>query len=145
MKKTSIAILVLAAVFQMGDASAIGMNNSKFHEQLLTNDEIGLEDPYYQLKKMQVRELSDEEALQFNNEESLRVNLAPNIISKNFIGSIPGGLAPTIPPMPPQADPGIPGGSSPAPQPPTGVFGSIIMVIDKLIAIGEKIIPTIEK
>lgn len=34
-------------------------------------------------------------------------------------------------------------GSTPTPK--TGVLDGVIMVIDKLIAIGQKIIPTIEK
>lgn len=155
MKKTSLTILLVVSFLQMETVSAAGLKNSHFHEKLLTKNKAAIQDPHFQLKKLKVRQLTEEEALQFTNEESDSVGIQSNLIAKNFTGIIPGGI-PNIPPIPPQAgtipDGGIttgtgPGGNTtPAPLPQQdGVLGGIIMVIDQLIAIGAKIIPTIDK
>lgn len=162
MQKTSLTILLVVSFLQMEAVSAAGLKKSNFHEKLLTKNKAGIEDPYFQLKKMKVTQLTDEEALQFVNEENSLASPQEKLITKNFTGIIPGGIPniPPIPPIPPQAgtipDGGIttgtgPGGNTtpaptPAPAPQNnGVFGGIIAIIDDLIAIGAKIMPTIDK
>lgn len=95
----------------------------KFKETLLTSNQEAVEDPYFQIKSRTVRELTNEEALEFINEN-------PDVEAKII----------NIPPIPPAAPP------SPAPAPtPTGFVDNVIMIVDKLIAIGQKVIPTIDK
>lgn len=159
MKKTSLVILLVTVLFQVENASARSLNSAKFQERTLTKNKIALSDPYYQLRQMKVSELTEEEALKYANEELVNNAVDNNIITKEFKTSlVPGGVPgitggiPTIPPSPPSAGNGGlatgtgPGGNVQAPAPTTGgVLEGIIMVIDKLIAIGEKIIPTIQK
>ena len=153
MKNTSLTILMVASFLQMEAASAAGLNKSSFHEQVLTKNKMALEDPYYQLKKMKVRALTSEEELKYINEENDSLNGQSKLITKSFTGIVPGGI-PNIPPIPPQAgnmpDGGLttgngPGGNTAPPVQPTGVVGGIIAILDQLIAIGAKIVPTIDK
>jgi hypothetical protein len=151
MNKTSITILLVFSMFQLESVSAASLAKSQVREKLLTHNKRAIQDPFYQLKSMKIRELTDEEALKYVNDEQL--------ITKEFVGAgpgiggiIPGGI-PTIPPIPPQAGNNPAGGLSTGtgpggntlPSQPNGVFSGIIMIIDQLIAIGEKIIPTIDK
>jgi hypothetical protein len=112
----------------------------KITQILLTNKKEALQDPYFQLKTVKVKELTEEEALEFNDSVNNNISLH----TKGFSGP----NIPNVPPIPPT------GGSSTEltavtanePAPTTrGALDSIIMVIDKLIAIGQKIIPTIKE
>lgn len=135
MKK--VTTLTLAAAVAFGVLN-VNIANAKISgniiETLKTSQKEAIQDPYFQIKKVKVKELSNEEALEFNDDKSIALT------TKNFNG-------PGIPPIPPN---GIPGGlvaTTPGtePQPSArGVFEGIIMVVDKLIAIGQKIIPTIK-
>ena len=197
MKHSTLAILLIASVLQIRNVQATTVMGSKFHERLLTKKKVAIEDPYYQVKTMHVRELTDEEAMQFIHEDHSKDIVVTNLVTKDFSGANPGGFVPgvvipsgvpgvnpgqspgipNIPPIPPGGNGGVnPGGFVPGgntgtvpnipPTPPTGNPGGIVvgggvgggtpvggggtidtifMVIDKLIAIGEKIIPTIEK
>lgn len=155
MKKTSLTILLVVSFLQMESVMAAESLMSHSREKLLTRNKAAIEDPYFQLKKMKVRELTEEESLKYVNEENTSsVAMQSKLITKNFTGVIPGGI-PNIPPIPPQAgtmpDGGIttgsgPGGNTTIPSAPaTGIAGGIIAIIDQLIAIGAKIIPTIDK
>jgi len=80
------------------------------------------EDPYFKIEAVKINELTDEEALEFNDSESEASVPAPNISKINKLKKITSATV-----SPPQRS------------------GGIIMVIDKLVAIGEKIIPTIKQ
>lgn len=96
----------------------------KSHESLLTSNPEAVEDRYFQIKSRTIRELTDEEALEFINQgQGLEANLVTSI--------------PSIPPRPPEVVPPVTSS--------TGFADGVIMIIDKLIAIGQKVIPTIEK
>jgi hypothetical protein len=103
--------------------------HTKFKEVILTKDKEALRNPYYQIKSVQVKELTDEESLEFiadlPEQTSNSKNLTLPVTNVNTTG----------------ADVVTSGATTTA----TGVLDGIIMVVDKLIAIGQKIIPTIEK
>lgn len=162
MKKSGLTILLVASFLHLEAASASGLKKSRIHEKLLTHNKTALEDPYFQVKKMRVTALTAEEELRYANEEKASdnelVTSRTKLVTKSFTGIVPGGVPtiPPIPPIPPQAGtnpggvvPGTgPGGNTnplPAPAEPSGPLSGIIAIIDDLIAIGAKIIPTIDK
>jgi hypothetical protein len=163
MKKSGLVILVIASFLNLEAANASGSKKSRIHEKLLTHNKAALEDPYYQIKKVNVRALTAEEELRYANEESLSDNeflsSRRKLITKSFTGIVPGGVPtiPNIPPIPPEAGtiPGdvVPGKGPGGNIPPTipsapvsnGPLSGVIAIIDDLIAIGAKIIPTIDK
>lgn len=114
------------------------------------------EDPRLEIKSYQIREISDEEALEFINEDQKTVeNKIITSLNNKAFNTL---NIPNIPPVPPTAPPTYPNfGGIVAPTAPTtntaeapapgsrGFLDGVIMVLDKLVAIGEKIIPTIEK
>lgn len=105
MFKTMLFIsLALTGVISTSQAEHSDLPNANFTQTLRTSNAEGLEDPYFQVKAVKVRELSDEESLRF--------------------------IDPTIPPVPT--------------PPPAGDSGGIISTIDKIIAIGQKIMPIIK-
>lgn len=144
---TKVALTVVVAT-QLFSAEAFA--GSMLKETLLTSKKEAVQDPYFQIKSRSVTELTDEEAMEFINEN-------PSLGTKAL-------TIPNIPPKPPEAgnlntgniivpgsnkdaglvSAGAGGTAGPTPSP-TGALDSIIMVVDKLIAIGQKIIPTIEK
>lgn len=135
---SKLAVLAIVAVNLM--SIDVASAKSKSFVTLLTHKKEALQDPYYQIKSVKVKELTDEEALEFND----TVNNNVSVHTKGFVGP----NIPNVPPIPPT------GGSTteltavtandPTPAP-RGALDSIIMVIDKLIAIGQKIIPTIKE
>ncbi len=143
MQNTSrLTLLALIAVssLNMGMANAAIKPKKKFIQIHHTSKKEALQDPYYQVKSVKVRELSDEEALEFNDSNA---NMAR---SKGFTGP----NIPNIPPVPPTGSGSTTemtavSGNNPQQPGSRGAFDSIIMVIDKLIAIGQKIIPTIKE
>lgn len=94
-----------------------------------TSDKEALMDPYFQVKSYSIKELSDEEALEFNGKDIA-------IMDKGFVNPKIPDVPPT-PPFPPMGPLDIP--APPAPR------GGIIMIIEQLIAIGQKIIPNIKE
>ncbi len=148
MKKTSLTILLVASFFQMETWNAQAAIATTFKDKLVAFNQSSAMDPQFQLRKMKIQELTNEESLAYSTEE---------YINNDFTGIVPGGIPsiPNIPPIPPQAgnllDGGLttgtgPGGNTTPPTPqPTGVMSGIIMLVDQLVAIGAKIMPTIEK
>jgi hypothetical protein len=145
MKTLNLTKVALTVVVATQLLSAEAFAGSKLKETLLTSRKEAIQDPYFQIKSRSVVELTDEEAMEFINENPGLETKALNI--------------PNIPPRPPEAgnivapgtnrdsglvSAGAGGTAGPTPSP-TGALDSIIMVVDKLIAIGQKIIPTIEK
>jgi len=134
MKTLNLTKVALTVVVATQLLSAEAFAGSKLKETLLTSKKEAIQDPYFQIKSRSVQELTDEEAMEFINENPGLETKALNI--------------PSIPPRPPEAgnliSAGAGGAAGPTPSP-TGALDSIIMVVDKLIAIGQKIIPTIEK
>lgn len=82
-------------------------------------------DPYYQIEKVKVSELSDEEALQYAHEDAQE-----NDFSRLNFKDIAKATAATNRPAPTANN--------------AEKTNGIIMIIDKLIAIGEKILPAIK-
>lgn len=127
--------LSLVIVTQLAGTNA--MAAAKFKETKLTTNKSALADRKYQIKSQTISELSDEEAMEFINEPVglTTKDLTLPIVPPRFPVNNTGGLTATT-------------GTGPVTTPtpgPTGIFDGIIMVVDKLIAIGQKIIPTIEK
>jgi hypothetical protein len=135
-------ISALMAVQFLSTEAAFAKMPKKFKETLHTSKIEALQDPYFQVKSVKIKALTDEEAMEFINTGD---NTFPgNISNKGFIGP----NIPNIPPVPPAG--GTPGdiiGTTPSGPiaPATGGFDGVIMMIDKLIAIGQKIIPTIKE
>lgn len=133
--KLTFAVLVAAQFFN-AEVSHAKIPKNFIHTFKTTNKE-ALQDPYFQLKSYSVTEISEEEALGFDTPEM-------KLSVKGFVGpNIPN--VPPIPPVPPTG-PGdiVPTTGDGQPAQPKGAIASIIMVIDQLIAIGQKIIPTIK-
>lgn len=109
------------------------------------------ENRYFKLKSRTITELTDEEAMELiNDEESNESN--ESSVEEN-VPVVKKGLRnkeltlPIVPPRFPTTPTNsglVSSGSTPTPTT-TGIFDNVIMVVDKLIAIGQKIIPTIEK
>jgi hypothetical protein len=175
MKYSLITLSLLVAVNVSGLAFAKTSTqklSKKRIEKVLTNKKEALTDPYYKLQNASVRELSAEEALQFELDDQATTifgtsDSKQNIITKGANIKIPGGV--------PGMDTGFSSGSSSKDSSTTlkggsqatelavgtgtggtaqttsgitsvaGVLDGVILIVDKLIAIGQKIIPTIEK
>ncbi|MBC7712039.1 MAG: hypothetical protein H7177_01780 [Rhizobacter sp.] len=145
--KVTLAVLVVTQLM-----SVEAFAGAKFKESLLTTKKDGITDPYFQIKSTKVVELTDEEAMEFINDDKSAVQ-----DSEDKYNIVPKGIVlPNIPPIPPAVTIGnkdasgglvaAGGGGTATPTPiPTGFLDGIIMVVDKLIAIGQKILPTIEK
>lgn len=149
---TKVALSVVIATQLLGTEAFAG---AKLKETLLTNKKDGIQDPYYQIKSRSVKLLTDEEAMEFINENpavGTKVLNIPNIPPKPpELGNTKEGNAAIPTPgvgVPKDLSGGLSTGTAtgttPSPSP-TGMLDSVIMVVDKLIAIGQKIIPTIEK
>lgn len=132
--KLTLAALVVAQFLHAEVAHA--KSPQTFIQTFKTLDAEALQDPYYQVKSFQVRELTAEEALEFSGSETpVSDTKKKHIIgNKGFVGP----NIPNIPPVPPQS------GNTPPPVQSTGVANNVIMIIDKIIAIGEKFIPNIK-
>lgn len=152
MKTSNLTKVVLSVTLAAQLMSTDAFAGTKYKEVLLTNKKDSLSDPYFQIKATKVKELTEEEAMEFINETSGVADKALTI--------------PNIPPKPPEASEGTTtgstgtgkdkagsnlvaaagGGQTQTPTPsPSGFFDGVIMIVDKLIAIGQKVIPTIEK
>lgn len=129
MKKASIKFALLSSTLTVL-ISTNAFAKSRVLETKFTRNAESLEDPYYQIKKVTVEPLTAEESLALEIEDR-------EMNSKNTgiptMPAIPGVTAPT-------PSPTVGGGTGAG-----GVLDGVIMVVDKLIAIGQKIIPTIEK
>lgn len=142
---TKVALTVVVATQLLSVEAFAGT----LKETLLTTRKDAVSDPYYKIKSRSVVELSDEQAMEFINENpalGVKVLNIPNIPPRPpELGNInPGNVAnPGTKEVGGLVSAGL-GGSAPTPAP-TGMLDSVIMVVDKLIAIGAKIIPTIEK
>ncbi|MBY0415880.1 MAG: hypothetical protein K2Q18_17035 [Bdellovibrionales bacterium] len=112
--------------------------SAKFQQTLLTNKREAILDPYFQLKSHSVKELTDEESIEFINEDK-KAELTTKSFGDVNLPKQPKGNAQEVTEL--VAATG--GGASTSSI--IGVLDGVIMVVDKLIAIGQKIIPTIEK
>lgn len=141
MKTSNLTKTALAVVVASQLLSAEAFAGLKFKETLFTGKKEAIQDPYYMIKSTKVEELSEEDALEFINDSTLGLS----VINLNI---------PAIPPRPVDEKAVVtPGakvvastteGTGPKVTA-TGVLDGVIMVLDKLIAIGQKVIPTIEK
>lgn len=143
MKNLNLTSLTLVVVVATQLLSTEAFAGSKFKETILTSKREAIQDPYFQFNSSKIEELTEEEALEFSNEELILSSAKNGIISK-------GTTIPNIPPRPPEAKvtelvAAGGGGTSGPVAAPTGFLDGVIMVVDKLIAIGQKIMPTIEK
>ena len=148
--KLTFAALIAVQLLHVDFASANSFRvNKNFSQVLKTHDLAALSNPGLQIASVSVREISEEEALNGINPMDYSLRFGMNISSNK------NPKVPNIPPVPPsEVDSGIvppevpavgatPPTDGPTPQP-TGALSSVIMVIDKLIAIGQKIIPAIK-
>lgn len=134
-------VLSLAVLTQLVSSEAFA--KTKFREIRLTANKAALQDPYYQIKSTKIKELTNEEAMEYINEDTTKPKALDLILPLiPPMPAAPSTLAPTpaTPAATPAAETPATGGVSPS-----GFFDGVIMVVDKLIAIGQKIIPTIEK
>lgn len=138
MKKTNVlASLLLALVVSHASAQEGRRLPSRTKEIIFAKNKEALEDPYFNVTTMKVRELTQEEVLEFANDyevtaKNQTIPTFPNLPSRPITPAIPTPTAP------------VDNGTKASPSG-GGVLDGIIMVVDKLIAIGQKIIPTIEK
>ena len=145
-KLTKLALSVLVASQLSNAEASVG---SKVKEIFLTSKSEILEDPYYQIMKPTIRELTEEEALEFSNDEAavesdltttedLNKTSAFDLSDFNFgFGNVKAakpirrGTRSTL-------------GKIRATVDPTSNANNVIMAMDKLVAIGQKIIPIIK-
>lgn len=148
MKTLNLSKVALTVVVATQLLSAEAFAGSKLKENLLTSRKEAIEDPYFQISSASVKELTEEEALEFDDEVpamEMRKLIIPPMPSQG--GELNPGYTPGVNKgLSPGGIVSVGAGGSAGPTPsPTGAWDSIIMVVDKLIAIGQKIIPTIEK
>jgi hypothetical protein len=137
---TKLTLAVLIAT-QMLNVEAAVKAPKKLTQILHTKQKEALEDPYYQIKSVKIRELTSEESLKYVHEESS----IPKLNTKGFVGP----NIPNIPPVPPsktgESSGEVTATTADGPAPSTkGTLDNIIMVVDKLIAVGQKLIPMIK-
>ena len=147
MKTLNLSKVALTVVVATQLLSAEAFAGLKLKENLLTSRKEAIQDPYFQISSTSVQELTEEEAMEFNDEipaMEVRNLIIPGMPSIPSDGLNPGNIA--VPGVNKGLSPGgvVSVGAGPSPSP-TGAWDSVIMVVDKLIAIGQKIIPTIEK
>ena len=149
LSKLTLAVLVAA---QFLNAEVAHASSSKSFTQIIhtSNKEI-LNDPYFQVKSMSVRELTSDEAREIDENvpkiSNRQINRMTNRVNSNLKLTLdpPGsGARPIIP----SVGGFVPGPGDQVPVPPIGgVPGSpgvngldnVLMIIDKLIAVGQKI------
>lgn len=175
MKFSTTTLSVLLAVSMLGATSLQAKTHSKTVEKVFAKSKKDANNPLYKIKLNSIRELTDEEALEYEldvaSSHDKSLNSMPNFVKSNSI-KIPNGI------------PGVEGISDNTAAPTntnsvasvnkgnnnnhagdlavgTGAGGTVstgtgagtvnskldgvLMIVDKLVAIGEKIIPTIEK
>lgn len=152
LSKLTLAVLVAAQFLNVEIAQA---SSTRAFTQIIhtTNKEI-LEDPYFQVKSMNVRELTsdeereiDENVPKISNRQISRITNRVNSNLNLTIDPPVTGGGPIIPPV------GgiVPGGGDQLPLPPIGgvpgtnSFDNVLMIIDKLIAVGQKITAIIKE
>ena len=121
---TKLTLAAMIAVQLLNVEVASAKLPKKFIQTFKTSKIEALEDPYYQVKSVKIRELTNEEALEFNSEDRKL-----SVVSKAFNG--PG--IPNIPPVPPSGGGSVGelsattgNGTGPSTR---GALDSIIMVI----------------
>lgn len=120
-------IITLLTIKVLGPQIAHAQNFKKFTQSFNTTELSDREDPYFQIKTMSIEEI---ESLEFNSEAD-----------KNSVAI--KSLAPQLLPVLPQ----VPSLSIVTPNGPLEESNrsGIIMIIDELIAIGQKILPSIKE
>ena len=144
-KLTKLALSVLVATQLSNAEASVG---SKVKETLLTSKSEILEDPYYQITTPTVRQLTKEEALEFNNVEPA-VESEP-VISDDLdktslldLGDLNFGYDNMKAAKPVRRRTTI--AKLKATVDPVSNVNNVIMAMDKLVAIGQKIIPIISQ
>lgn len=150
-----IAVQLLSSVSHAANIDQGIIGGHKFNQVIKTNVKEGLEDPYYQIKSSKITEISEEEALEYVNDNTItqksnKFRVMNEVGDKGFVGpnvpNIPntppanGGNGPVVS-LPSDNSGTVPGQT---PSGGVGALDSVIMVVDKLIAIGQKIIPMIK-
>ena len=149
MKNHKIAKIALTVLFATQLISAEASVGSKFKETILSTKNEILNNPYFQFQKPIIRELTEEEAMEFINDEP-ETGLITKILS--------------IPPRPSEGfdlrDLNFGNNDVSTSKPtrlaksagkvrttldPVSNANNVIMMIDKLVAIGQKILPIIDK
>jgi hypothetical protein len=118
---------ILCGILLMSSTATQASLASNLKETILTKKKEAITDPYYQIKAIKVRQLTNEESLEFVTFDSKGISEAD------------------IPPVPPAYSSGD---NERTPFPiavPKFSLGGAILIIDQLIAIGQKIQPAIDK
>jgi hypothetical protein len=150
-----IAAQLLSSVSHAANIDKRILGGKKFDQIIKTTSKEGLEDPYFQIKSSKITQISDEEALEFINNSNIKNNKYKEIsdVGDREVSRANGGFVgpnvPNIPNTPPGNGPvvSLPSDNTanvPTPTTNGGVLDSVIMVVDKLVAIGQKIIPMIK-
>lgn len=137
MNVTKLTFVSLVGLQLLTGGVAQAGTHQKIKEVFLTKMKEARNDPYYQIKSHSVRELTDEEALEFTHTSD-----ELTLMNKEMDGP----SIPNIPPIPPEAGNDLaanPATDTPPPSTAASIDG-VIMIIDKLIAIGQKIIPAVK-
>jgi len=124
----------------------------KLFTKYKTHDIAALENPYFQIKSYKVKELSKEEVLELNRAErnnDFKFNSKMNAKISQKIKLSDIDTSATDKAAPDKAAPATPAPATPAPDTtptPTskGFLDNVIMVVDKLVAIGEKLAPIVK-
>jgi hypothetical protein len=147
LSKLTLAVLVTAQLLNLEGALAANVIQTN-----KTNNKMALEDPRLELHFSSATELTDEEALEFNEPvtsiSNRKLNKNLKVINKNLIAN--DLIDPPVKPKP------VIGGNQiipPIQLPPVGEtaatpgaqFENVIMVIDKLIAVGQKVVAIIKE
>lgn len=169
MKKLNLQKSAIFAILLLSTISTESFAKLKMSQKNLTNNPNRLSDPYYQIKSVSIRELTAEEQLEFIADlpvledsielagDQLKINRLPKIPPR------PPEIKNPLNPINPKTDTdsetdtsevnkgGVDlvaaggGGNTPGISAIGGALDNVIMVVDKLAAIGQKIMPLIEK
>lgn len=162
MKLSHLTLSILLATSLIGATNVEASSKKRPVVKVLTKNKQDIQNPYYKMKLASIEELSDEESLMYeldlkSSDKALILSSAVRSNKIKIPGGVPGGV-------PGSEDGGIiqdsttavdKGGLSlgtgaggtinPGMGKVSSVLDGVLMIVDKLVAIGEKIIPTIEK
>lgn len=151
MHNQNLSKVVLAVVVATQLMGTIASGAQAFHSKVFSSK--AEENRYFKLQARTISELSEEEVkkildeaseaeaqFKFEVEAEERLRQTSDLLNKEL-------TLPSVPPrFPVQNNSGSTATTGNTPTPTTrGTIDNVIMVVDKLIAIGQKIIPTIEK
>jgi hypothetical protein len=148
--KLTVTAFLALQLLKIDAGHAETLQNVVFKNERI-NNALYLDDPYFKISSVDVKALSDEESLEFNEKETQISDKLINNLANKANSNLKLNL--TLPgPMIPSPVGIVPGGGGPVPLPPidgglsaTGQFENVLMIIDRLIAVGQKITAIIKE